>query len=129
MSKSVGDIIEEKGGKIIAISSESTIPEAARMMSHRKIGLLIVLNDKNKFVGVLSERDIVRAVAIDPDSVGEMHVGRLITRNVIACDPKAMPDALITVMNEKGFRHMPVVENGSVKGVVSRTDLMRHLKA
>jgi CBS domain-containing protein len=55
-----------------------------------------------------------------------MHVGRLITRNVIACDPQAMPDDLISVMNEKGFRHMPVVEGGSVKGVVSRTDLMRH---
>jgi CBS domain-containing protein len=126
MTKSVGEILEEKGGEVIAISSESSIPEAARMMSHKKIGLLIVLNEKNNFVGVLSERDIVRAVAIDPESVADMHVGRLITRNVIACDPQAMPEDLISVMNEKGFRHMPVVEDGSVKGVVSRTDLMRH---
>jgi len=95
-------------------------------MTARKIGLLIVLNENNKFVGVLSERDIVRAVSIDPDSVGEMHAGRLITRNVIACDPKAKPDDLIKVMKEKGFRHMPVVEEGSVKGVVSRTDLMKY---
>ncbi len=126
MSMSVGEILEKKGSEVIAISSESSIPEAARLMSHRKIGLLIVLNEKNKFVGVLSERDIVRAVAIDADSVGEMHVGRLITRNVIACDPKAEPDELIKVMKEKGFRHMPVVEDGNVKGVVSRTDLMRY---
>jgi hypothetical protein len=46
MTKSVGEILEEKGGEVIAISSESTIPEAARMMSHRKIGLLIVLIEK-----------------------------------------------------------------------------------
>ncbi|MBT3989982.1 MAG: CBS domain-containing protein [Rhodospirillaceae bacterium] len=126
MSISVGEILDKKGSEVIAISSESTIPEAARLMSHRKIGLLIVLNDKNKFVGVLSERDIVRAVAIDPDSVGEMHVGRLITRNVIACDPQAVAKDIIDVMNEKGFRHMPVVKDGNVKGVVSRTDLMMH---
>ena len=50
MSISVGEILDKKGSEVIAISSESTIPEAARLMSHRKIGLLIVLNDKNKFV-------------------------------------------------------------------------------
>ena len=126
MSITVGEILEQKGGDVIAISSEASIPEAARLMSHKKIGLLIVLSEAKKFVGVLSERDIVRAVAIDPDSIGEMHVGRLITRNVIACDPQANPNDLISVMNEKGFRHMPVVQDGAVKGVVSRTDLMRH---
>lgn len=124
---SIGDILRKKNQEVIAVGHESTISEAAGVMARNKIGLLVVLNGSRKFIGVMSERDIVKAVATSPDSISEMEVGDLVTRRVVACDPHATPDEVINIMNEKGFRHMPVVENGSVKGIVSRADLVGHL--
>lgn len=129
LASSVGDILKIKGQDVIAIDVLASITESARLMSHKRIGLLVVLNEEKKFVGVLSERDIVRAVATDVQNLSNKKVGDYLTRKVIACDPQADPSDVISVMKEKGFRHMPVVENGSVKGVVSRTDLAQHLGA
>ncbi len=129
MAVFVGDILRNKGLEVIAIDVAASISDAARLMSHKKIGLLVVLNENKKFVGVLSERDIVRSVATDAASIGEKFVGDLLTRNVIACDPQAKPEDVFEVMKEKGFRHMPVVENGNVRGVISQTDLAQYAAA
>ena len=123
----VEDVIRIKGSDVVTTSPEPTIVEAARLMTELRIGLLVVREAGGDVGGVLSERDIIRALgergAIAPD----LKVEALMTRDWESCSPRADPHQIMRVMNERGFRHMPVVDHGEVKGLVSMGDLLKHL--
>lgn len=121
----VGDIIREKRDSMITVEEGQSISTAAQVLTHHRIGLLIVMSAERKFVGLLSERDIVRAVAKSPETISEILVGELVTRNVTACDMRATVDDVLETMRENGFRHIPVVDGGKIKGIISRTDVLR----
>ncbi|MDA0240227.1 MAG: CBS domain-containing protein [Proteobacteria bacterium] len=121
----VGDIIRDKGDSMITVEESQSISTAAQVLTHHRIGLLVVMSTERKFVGLLSERDIVRAVAKSPEKISEILVGDLVTRNVTACDMRATVDDVLDTMRENGFRHIPVVDGGKIKGIISRTDVLR----
>jgi CBS domain-containing protein len=122
----VRHILRDKGGEIIAISSEATLSEASCLLSRKHIGALIVLSESGEFAGILSERDVVRAVA--EESVGALArpVRAYMTRTVATCGEDDSIDALMEIMTRGRFRHVPVMaERGLLVGIVSIGDVVK----
>ena len=123
----VGDVIRVKGSDVIASTPESTIEAAAQLLTDRKIGLVAVRESSGQCVGVLSERDIVRAVAEYGAQAAAMRVADFMTRKVVVCRPQDHPNNVVKSMRERRIRHMPVVKDGRLMGLVSIGDLLKNL--
>lgn len=122
-------VISDKGRHVVTVSPAATVTEAARKLREYKIGLLVVCSDAGAVVGVLSERDLVRAIADGNGQIAHLDVNSLMTPDPVTCDVRDSPAEVLRIMNSKGFRHMPVVEKGRLKGLVSSRDVLKHLLA
>lgn len=120
----VHSILREKGSWVATIRPSATIAEAARALAQHDIGALVVSDDGTTIDGILSERDIVRAVA-DPD-VLEQRVDSLMTRDVMTCSPDAKLVSLMEVMTNRRIRHLPIVDDGRLVGIISMGDVVKH---
>jgi CBS domain-containing protein len=107
---------------VLSVSSDTPLAEAARRMSGGSVGAVVVM-DEEKLVGILTERDLMRAVG-DARVEGSA-VADWMTRDPETIDPTESTEMAATLMIHGGFRHLPVVESGNVVGVVSIRDLMR----
>lgn len=125
---SVGEIIRTKGSEVLTTLPEASIVEIARMMSDRRVGLVVVCSEGGRVLGVISERDIVRAVAMNQDNLSMLAVEDLYTRDVLTCMPSDDARETMRIMHEGRFRHMPVVEHGNLKGLISVGDILEYLK-
>lgn len=125
----VADLLATKENKqVIATDESATLAEAAGILARNRIGLLLVI-DKNKgFRGLLSERDVVKALAQRGPEAALTKVGEVATHTVRACDPTRTLQSVLQSMEEGHFRHMPVVEGGQIRGVLSITDILKFLK-
>ena len=123
----VGDIVQSKGQKVITISPETSVVAAAEILHSKRIGILVVCNEALRMQGVFSERDVVRAVAQAPDGVSTLKVKDFLTRDVVTCTRKEKLQDVMKTMTDRRFRHMPVVENGELKGLISVGDVLKHL--
>lgn len=123
----VGDIIGVKGSDVITIRPDQTLHDAARVLHDRRIGIVVVKEAGGKVVGVLSERDVVRAMAAHGAEAAGMAVADYMTRKVIVCRPFDHPKAVVESMKKNRIRHMPVVNDGRLVGLVSIGDLLKHL--
>lgn len=121
----VKHILREKGREVVTIASDATLSEAARLLAHRRIGALVVADGKGAIVGILSERDIVRAVADHSVRALGQEIGRHMTRAVTTCTETDSIDELMETMTHCRFRHMPVVENDRLCGIVSIGDVVK----
>jgi CBS domain-containing protein len=125
---SVGEVIRTKGDEVITAVPEVSVVDVARHMSDRRVGLVVVCSEGGRVLGVISERDIVRAVAINKDHISDLVVEELYTRDVKTCLPSDDVRDVMRQMHEGRFRHMPVVEHGNLKGLVSVGDILEYLK-
>ena len=117
-------ILKEKGGDIISISPSASVSDAAALLSGRKIGALVV-TDGSSLSGILSERDIVRAVVSHgAEALGEP-VSNFMTENVVTCSRDDTTLRLMDLMTGGRFRHLPVVEDGQVIGLISIGDVVK----
>jgi CBS domain-containing protein len=107
---------------VLSVSPDAALPTAAAEMSSRRVGAVLVL-EEGRLVGILTERDVLRAVA--EGRVEGSTVADLMTRHPETIEPTESTDTAATLMIHGGFRHLPVVENERVIGVVSIRDLMR----
>ena len=121
----VKDILRQKGSEVATIASSATLAEAAQVLSVRRIGALVVSDDGTHLVGILSERDIVRRVSDDGASALESTVAMAMTADVHTCVKDDSLDELARTMTEHRFRHLPVVENGQLAGLVSIGDVVK----
>ena len=122
----VKHILREKGSDIVSISSEATLSEASCLLARKRIGALIVRDGGGEFAGIISERDVVRAVA--DESVGALArpVHAYMTRAVTTCTQGDSVDELMEVMTRGRFRHVPVVdEREQLIGIVSIGDVVK----
>jgi CBS domain-containing protein len=124
MSMEVDLIVRRKNRKVVTVTPNTTMVDAAKVLSENRIGLLMVVGDEGKFVGVLSERDIVKAVAGGADLIHGMTVDEIAVKKVVACRPQTTVSDVFRTMSTRGFRHMPVIHEGKVVGVVSLTDVL-----
>ncbi|MEL0107856.1 MAG: CBS domain-containing protein [Rhodospirillales bacterium] len=123
----IEDILQQKGGDVLTTTPEMTVVDAACIMSEYRIGLLVVCGESGKVLGVISERDIVRGVAEYPDHVDAMIVNDLATMDVATCEMGDHPEEVLRRMGEIGIRHMPVIQYGKLRGLISNRDLFRFL--
>lgn len=122
---SIKHILEEKGRQVFTMTPNSTLEEAARELSSRKIGALILTDDDGHISGILSERDIVRMIARDgADCLGQS-IADVMTRKVVTCTEAMSIDEVMEIMTKGRFRHVPVEERGRLVGVISIGDVVK----
>ena len=121
------DISGGTGKKLVSVSPESTLLEVTKVLSGDDIGLVIVLDGPDKLLGVLSERDIIAAIANHGPQALDIQVKEAMTADVKTCSPKDNPKDVINTMSKGKFRHMPIVDHGRLAGLVSSTDILRYL--
>jgi len=120
----ISSILATKGANVITIRPHQTIREALALLSQHNIGALVVVNESNQPVGILSERDIVR-YAVHHEHLFDLSVQQLMTARVITGSPNDDLDAVLNQMTHGRFRHLPIVEQGQLVGIVSIGDLVK----
>ena len=122
----VRHILQEKGRHIIAIAESATMGDAARMLSEKRIGVVLVQGGSNPLTGILSERDVVRAIAIDGAAALSRAVSSYMTHNVATCREADTVEELMEMMTHGRFRHVPVLdEDKRLTGLVSIGDVVK----
>ena len=122
----VRTILKDKSTSEIAttIAAQKVI-DATKLLAHWRIGALVVINEQRELVGILSERDIVRGMAIHGAAVQEMTVGQLMTSEVLTCSPNDSLESLMSVMTNNRIRHLPVLESGKLVGIITIGDVVK----
>lgn len=120
----VSTILATKGNKLVTIAPQQPVEEAVALFTKHNIGALIVLNDAGDLVGILSERDVVRQLNHQDDLLSQP-VQNVMTAKVITCLPQDDLMSVAHVMTERRFRHLPVVEKGTLLGMISIGDVLK----
>jgi CBS domain-containing protein len=121
----VTEILRNKGADVITIWPGASLRSAVDRMTKRNVGALVVVDDDDKVVGVVSERDVVHAVATSAERALAEPVSDVMSRKPITCGPDDRLAELMAVMTDHRVRHIPVVEQGRLKGIVSIGDLVK----
>jgi diguanylate cyclase (GGDEF)-like protein len=116
--------LESERAKIASIERHESVKDAATRMFSHNVGCLIVTDDRGKFIGLVTERDIARHVAMSPDNSDGTKVGQIMTDHVVSCAPGISTGEARKIMSEHRIRHLPLVENGTVVGILSARDIM-----
>ena len=120
-------ILSRKGNDVITIEPTVTVSAAVNILAEHRIGALVVVAGADEQVaGILSERDIVRALAQRGPGALQEAVGQVMTRRVVTCTESDTVAALMERMTQGKFRHLPVVERGKLVGLVSIGDVVKH---
>ncbi len=119
-------ILRAKGSNVATIRPDATVAAAVRELKTRGIGALLVSEDGRRVAGILSERDIVHALAEQGAALLAMPVDQLMTRKVVTCVPEDTVSDLMARMTQHRFRHLPVVKDGILIGIVSIGDLVKN---
>ncbi len=118
-----GDHGHSRIERIQSIPQASTVLDAARMMNEHRIGSLVVTDTFNELCGIITERDILTRVIADERSPSETQVAQVMTKNVLSCTPETKLTQVRSMLSTKRIRHLPVMENGSIVGMISIGDL------
>ncbi len=121
----VGQILSQKGSDIIAMERGCTVMEVAKLLGERRIGA-IPITDGEKICGIMSERDVVRGIAIRGGGVLADDVSTLMTKSVVTCTKDDTIYELMKMMTERRIRHVPVVDDGKLIGMMSIGDVVKH---
>lgn len=122
----IHSIIREKGSFVATVGPGETATEASRCLSRHNVGALVVVDRAGDLIGIISERDIARALAEHGERTMEMLVSDLMTTEVQVCSAHDTVDRLMALMTELRARHIPVVEEGRLVGIISIGDLVKH---
>lgn len=126
----IESLLKEKGADIIKIDADAKAINAANKMVDRNIGALIVEKEGN-LVGLITERDIIKHLAVDGRPMDTVNVSELMIERdkLVVCEPSEEVDYAMTVMIQKRIRHMPVIDNKQIVGILSIRDVVRaHVK-
>jgi CBS domain-containing protein len=122
----VAAILAAKGTEVVSITPERTLAEAVALLAGKRIGALVVSRGGGAIAGILSERDIVRALSRAGAAALAASVADYMTADVMTTERDEPMPSLMERMTEGRFRHMPVVEDGRVVGIVSIGDVVKH---
>lgn len=121
----VDRILTSKGSDVISIGIDDSIGKAAEVLFDNRIGAILVRDEHGTVEGVLSERDIVRGMAQIGAHCMDALVSDLMTRNVVYCLPDDSIDTIMSVMTEHRIRHLPVMQDGELLGIISIGDVVK----
>jgi CBS domain-containing protein len=121
----VRSILDSKGHNITSVPPDVTLTDAIRMLGERKIGAVLVMKE-GRIEGILSERDIVRVLGERGAGALAEPVSAVMTRKVVSCRPSDTVAGIMEMMTLGKFRHLPVLEDGRVVGLISIGDIVKH---
>ncbi|KAA0593988.1 CBS domain-containing protein [Azospirillum lipoferum] len=121
----VAAVLKRKGSRIVSAAPDDSVAAVTRLLTEHRIGAVLVMGDDGHPVGILSERDVVRAVARDGAAALDRPAADLMTRELITAAPDDTVADMMAVMTERRIRHVPIVESGRVVGVISIGDVVK----
>ena len=121
----IRNILDQKGGKVVTLTPETTVMVAAHRLRLDRIGAIVITGADGRVQGILSERDIVHGLTEHGVEVVNLPVSALMTRNVHTCGPDADIREVMRLMTQHRVRHVPVVDNGRLAGIVSIGDVVK----
>jgi CBS domain-containing protein len=125
MATKVSAVLESKGRKVVTVAPRDTVASLVKVLSVNRIGAAPVVNGDGRLAGIISERDVIRGMAQHGDSVTALPVERLMTTEVRTCSPEDAIVELMEVMTLQRIRHLPVIRNGALEGIVSIGDVVK----
>jgi len=122
----IAEVLQVKGSDVAKVHTTDTVALAVRRLAERRIGALLVEDRWLKPVGIFTERDFINAIARDGAAVLGFDVQQLMSAPFISCRPVDRVDAVLATMTTARIRHLPVIEDKELKGIVSIGDLVKH---
>lgn len=120
----ISEVLRRKGNAVATVAPTSTIDEVVDALARFGVGALVVSADGTTVDGIISERDVVRALAAHGRDVVDRAAADVMTREVVTCSESATIEQLMTEMTERRFRHVPVTDDGRLVGIVSIGDVV-----
>jgi len=121
----VGKILEKKGHSVWSISPDAIVYRSLELMSEKEVGALMVISDKGKVEGIITERDYARKVFLKGKSSKETYVKEIMTADLFAVNPTTTVEECMALMTEKRIRHLPVMEGEKLVGMISIGDVLK----
>ncbi len=123
ITATIGDVLKKKGNKVITVEGDSTVRDAVELMVRSNVGSVLV-TQKDTLCGIFTERDILRKIVLQPEIL-DQKVLDISTCNLVAVDPSYSIEEAMAIMTDQRVRHLPVIEEGELVGLVSIGDLVR----
>jgi len=122
----VAAILRQKGRAVTTAPPTTTLLEVAKRLALKRIGAIVVLDARGELAGIVSERDIIRALSEAGPGCLTQPVADIMTRQVVTCQETDTLDELMAMMTARRFRHLPVIADGALVGIVSIGDVVKH---
>jgi CBS domain-containing protein len=122
----VAAVLKQKGNAIVSVTPEATMLEIATIITSKRIGALVVTDAESRIVGIVSERDVAKAVANHKEGALGLTAAQMMTRDPITATPETTVEEALQIMDQHYFRHLPVMEGGRLAGIISVRDLVRY---
>jgi CBS domain-containing protein len=119
-------IIAHKGDSVYSVSPHQSVKDVVSDLARLRVGALVVVNAANEPVGIVSERDLVHKLDTNGAAILDAPVETIMTANPVTCTPTITVEEVMKTMTSRRFRHMPVLKDGKLAGVVSIGDVVRH---
>lgn len=121
----VSDILKDKGSDVVALAADDSVADAVALLANHYIGSVVVRDTSGGIAGIVSERDVVRSLHEHGAAVLGKTVGELMTTDVVTCGKHDPIAGIMAMMTAHRFRHVPVVEDGKLAGIISIGDVVR----
>ncbi len=122
----ISQILKDKGNRVVTIEPDATIAEVVDVLQRERIGAIVVMQEKEELVGIISERDVAHGLAEHGAELLAKRVADLMTRGVVTCTPESTVQEIMKEMTVRRFRHLPVVKDGALLGVISIGDVVKN---
>jgi CBS domain-containing protein len=122
----VGSILKSKGRAVSTVRPNASLLDCTKKLGSKKIGAIVVVGDNGHVVGIISERDIIRAISEHGAHALNLMVSEVMTRNVVSCQETSELDELMETMTKGRFRHLPVLEDDALVGIISIGDVVKY---
>ena len=122
----VSSILKVKGKSVATAKPDETVEAVAQKLAARKIGAIVVVGDGGLVVGIISERDIIRTISEKGAAALQLPVDDVMTKSVMTCSEASTIEQMMAVMTQGRFRHVPVIDDGALVGIVSIGDVVKH---
>ena len=125
-SMNVAAILKGKGRAVVTTRPDTSLQAVAEKLAAKKIGAIVIAAGDGRIAGIISERDIIRAIAAGGPNCLSRPVSEFMTRQIVTCRESDTLDQLMATMTALRFRHVPVVEDGALAGIISIGDVVKH---
>jgi CBS domain-containing protein len=122
----VAAILKQKGRAVTTAGVGTTLMEVAEKLAAKRIGAIVIVAARGEVAGIVSERDIIRALAAHGPGCLSWPVSEVMTKQVVTCQEADTLDELMAMMTARRFRHLPVVTDGALDGIISIGDVVKH---